>query len=443
MKTNILFIIKKILLLILLSAGIIRSAFCNNQYEGDSVITFRGGGSVDSIGAVVRLYLNGTQNNKTYHDETVIRIHPKATYNFDSKYDAYKLFSYDTMVPSICTKLKTTFYSVNSIPLTTDAAIPVRVKVGITGTFVISRASLADLNPTSTVILEDLFTKTKTDFRTTDSYSFIISDTAKAARFVLHIAMPLTFSQKITGASCPKAKNGKAIVLPNQSGTWNYVWTNNTGEILKTTSRATSADSLSNIAAGNYRVEITEAGNNSKVTIPFEVSYNTEAVSALFDILNVKNSMLVSLKNKSTKATNYEWNFGDGTTSTEENPTHTYSHNGTYKIDLLAINATCSESNTVSLTCTVSSATAIEQLEEVHTVSIINNTNGVFVKFDSEKEIAATINAYNMSGQNIIPEMKLTVLQQQVPLDIPSDNAAMFIISILVCEKNFTYKIIR
>ena len=40
--------------------------------------------------------------------------------------------------------------------------------------------------------------------------------------------------------------------------------------------------------------------------------------------------------NESTKATNYFWDFGDGFNSADENPSHTYSTNGIYNVQLTA-----------------------------------------------------------------------------------------------------------
>lgn len=45
----------------------------------------------------------------------------------------------------------------------------------------------------------------------------------------------------------------------------------------------------------------------------------------------------VIFENKSSNATRYEWDFGDGGTSTETNPTHIYADSGTYVIVLKAI----------------------------------------------------------------------------------------------------------
>jgi len=46
----------------------------------------------------------------------------------------------------------------------------------------------------------------------------------------------------------------------------------------------------------------------------------------------------IKLKNLSTNATSYFWNFGNGSTSKEENPTVTYQDDGTYKIMLITWN---------------------------------------------------------------------------------------------------------
>lgn len=53
--------------------------------------------------------------------------------------------------------------------------------------------------------------------------------------------------------------------------------------------------------------------------------------------------------NLSTNASSYEWDFGDGGTSVEDQPTHTYAASGTYDIALTAINGCGSNDTTIQL----------------------------------------------------------------------------------------------
>ena len=43
----------------------------------------------------------------------------------------------------------------------------------------------------------------------------------------------------------------------------------------------------------------------------------------------------IKFQNASANATSYEWDFGDGTTSKEENPVHTYEKIGDYSVILI------------------------------------------------------------------------------------------------------------
>lgn len=90
-------------------------------------------------------------------------------------------------------------------------------------------------------------------------------------------------------------------------------------------------------ASTRYRCKITDELGNVYYT--FEASYQfheTLTGSALFEY-EVSNSGLITLTNLSTNADSYFWTFGDGSTSTEQNPTHQF-ENGAYDIRLDAIN---------------------------------------------------------------------------------------------------------
>ncbi|MBE0637678.1 MAG: PKD domain-containing protein [Bacteroidales bacterium] len=52
----------------------------------------------------------------------------------------------------------------------------------------------------------------------------------------------------------------------------------------------------------------------------------------------------VIFTNKSSNAISYEWNFDDGTFSTQTNPTKTYQQNGSYIVTLKAFGTGATES---------------------------------------------------------------------------------------------------
>jgi PKD repeat protein len=61
------------------------------------------------------------------------------------------------------------------------------------------------------------------------------------------------------------------------------------------------------------------------------------SVTAEFSV-TVKQPMTIVLTNHSDGATEYSWDFGDGKTSSDKNPTHRYTNIGVYKVKLTARN---------------------------------------------------------------------------------------------------------
>ena len=98
-------------------------------------------------------------------------------------------------------------------------------------------------------------------------------------------------------------------------------------------------------AAGNYTVNLTAANANgtySKIsTITVLEQFATVLPVANFSSNITKDyaPLSVQFTDLSENATGWNWDFGDGTNSSEQNPTHTYSAAGNYTVKLMVSNA--------------------------------------------------------------------------------------------------------
>ena len=107
----------------------------------------------------------------------------------------------------------------------------------------------------------------------------------------------------------------------------------------------------------------------------------------------------VTFNNTSTNAATYFWEFGDGQTSTEKSPTHTYSVAGAYLVKLTLTNF-C---NTATKSLTVTLTSGVHDLEDQVRVHILPNpTAGDFVvEMTSRVSGAAQITLLDAQGRLI------------------------------------------
>lgn len=121
-----------------------------------------------------------------FSDEVVVRFNEHATSDFDSDYDAYKIFSQDKNVSSLYFKSdQGKLLAINSLDkFSSKLTIPMYLKVGVTGDMNIN-PDLSYLKPTTDVFLEDLFTGQMHDLKK-GSYKFTVNQHADQNRFLLH-----------------------------------------------------------------------------------------------------------------------------------------------------------------------------------------------------------------------------------------------------------------
>ncbi|MCX6278713.1 MAG: hypothetical protein NT004_11515, partial [Bacteroidetes bacterium] len=126
-------------------------------------------------------------NSSGFEDAMFVHFNSAATTQFDGKYDAYKLTSYNTQVPQIYTMSSDeSKLAINGLPtLAEGLEIPVFFKAGVNGQQTIT----ADVSQAmSTVFLTDLKTSATQNLRLNPTYSFTSGDGDAANRFLLRFA---------------------------------------------------------------------------------------------------------------------------------------------------------------------------------------------------------------------------------------------------------------
>lgn len=137
-------------------------------------------------------------------------------------------------------------------------------------------------------------------------------------------------------------------------------------------------------------------------TAAFGANVNNEASSATFS-------------NTSASAGSYMWDFGDGNTSTEAAPTHTYATFGTYNVTLIAMNTCGADTLTSSVTI---QEVGIESLSNFSAVQLMPNPTADRAQLTFEQQFAAEVHVevLDLSGklqmmafQGMLPAGKVAV----------------------------------
>jgi parallel beta-helix repeat protein len=174
-----------------------------------------------------------------------------------------------------------------------------------------------------------------------------------------HITVTVATSKPVTAFSA-SSTSGKAPLnvqftdkSSNSPTSWKWSFGDGTSSTLQNPTHKYSA-------AGKYTVTLTasNAAGSSKVTKSNYVTVTTtsQTPTAVFYSSPKSGNAPLSVKftDKSTgKPTKWKWDFGDGTSSTSQNPTHKYSKTGKYTVKLTVTNVAGSNTATKSKYITV------------------------------------------------------------------------------------------
>jgi hypothetical protein len=222
------------------------------------------------------------------------------------------------------------------------------------------------------------------------AYSVRISSSAGCSDlvsgFVIHEPTALEVEADAMPTSCPATEDGTIdLVVSGGHAPYTYIWSNG------------SIDSAIEVPAGTYNVEVTDANGciiapQDYVVSPGEGPEAGISVESTVALVNDEITFFVLNTNGITNS----WDFGDGGTSNELEPTHIFALPGQYTVTLIVDDGDCTA--TTSLEVTVESTTGLPTVVG-HTLNAWVSGDVIVVDHNFEGNDPVLVRIISTSGQ--------------------------------------------
>ncbi len=156
---------------------------------------------------------------------------------------------------------------------------------------------------------------------------------------------------------------------------------------------------------------------------------------------NVEEGQQFIVSNQTSAATSWQWDFGDGTTSTDEEPSHSYSDTGTYTVQLIASKNGCRDTATQSVQ--VSPSTGLPDAKEAKGLAIRPNpTDGTIqLRLPEGQGDNVTITVYDVEGEQVRKETKSMGQSSPLSLDLADLSSGVYQVEAIVNDKRYAGKV--
>jgi PKD repeat protein len=239
------------------------------------------------------------------------------------------------------------------------------------------------------------------NMRNNDSYAFHASVNDDWNRFVVHFTPAI----KVNTLNATCTSLGQVTIEQPGSASWNYSLNDQNNTVIYTGVVNSNNPQYLGVQSGSYTLQCTDA-NNYSFTQQIQVG-GTIGISSVLSAS--KNNVLlgesVTFNAIANGATNYTWDFGDGTTITGNSAqTHTYLSAGVYTTIVTVTSASgCIATTSQVITVTNPNVTSNNDIRDFG-VNIFSFENKVVVDFSKQKNVNATVQMYNILGQEIATE---------------------------------------
>ncbi len=126
----------------------------------------------------------------------------------------------------------------------------------------------------------------------------------------------------------------------------------------------------------------------------------------------------------------YQWSFGDGNSSTLQNPSHTYAGYGSYRVKLIESNGSCSDTLIQTITVSVN---GIAELNNSVAIKVFPNPvkDELHVSIDVQENSTSIVSIINELGQTLISkEASLTSGENNFVVDVASFAAGNYFLRV-------------
>lgn len=189
--------------------------------------------------------------------------------------------------------------------------------------------------------------------------------------------------------------------------------------------------------AGTYQVKLTTTAatgcTNSliKPLVVLDCNSSTDAIVSRVDTLDIGTTDTLSFKNTAAGVTAYQWNFGNGNTSTEANPLQLFTSTGRYDISLTSTHANgCKTTVTKTLTVINSFTVGISQKLKQQIQLYPNPSKGNFQVDLPALPAKALLQLTTVQGQTIYTKQTTRRDAQTLNINLPQLASGIYILHI-------------
>lgn len=261
------------------------------------------------------------------------------------------------------------------------------------------------------------------------------SDTLLLVDYITVVAPPTGTGQGVD-ESCAGDCNGQVIgTATGGTSPYTYTWSNGLG----------NGGTVINVCPGTYNLVITDingcVASGISATVGAGPAKPNTSFTANPTTVFLDQSGQVDFTNTSTGATSYAWDFDDGNTDTQSDPSHTYTTPGIYDVELTGTNDDNCDSTYV-ITIEVALSSAIDESVLSNAINLYPNpTTGLLsVEFDADLTGAISVEVFNAIGKRI----ELQTLQQgqtRIDMDLSTHADGLYYVTVWVGDVSTTRKV--